>query len=174
MWYSRSARLRPLLVLAAVGFLSGCDALSSLPRDSDKWSDRIRTSGVLPVGVAHRLDNNSDDGPELARFAAREKRIAEAVARQMNARVEWRDGSALPLLEKLSQRELPLVLALVPQSTPYKGHIGLSRAYAPSGPGNTPLCIAVAPGENALLLVVDRVIEEERTEWEKEPAGGTH
>lgn len=164
-------RVFAALVCASAFAGGGCQTLSTLPRDPDKWSERVRTSGVLPVGIAQTGNAQAEDGPEFARIGRRERRIAEAVARHLGARVEWREGSALPLLARLQERQLPLVLGLVPEKTPYKKEVALSRPYISSGPGNAAYCVAVAPGENSLLLLVDRVIGEERASWEPEPGG---
>jgi hypothetical protein len=56
---------------------------------------------------------------------------------------------------------LPLVAAALPSDTPYSAEVGMSRPYRRKGPHSKDYCLAVAPGENALLLTVDRVAEEQ-------------
>lgn len=94
---------------------------------------------------------------------ARERALVGEVARRLGARVEWHPGDAHALLERLSEWELPMVAAAVTPETPFRAHVGLSKPFWKDGPGHRDYVLAVAPGENALLLLVDQVIAEADT-----------
>lgn len=139
------------LLLPLLSF-SGC---ANLPRDQHGMTDRIRQSGVLVVGV-------SREGEKLAALEEREKSLVEKVARRLGVRVEWRRGNAHTLLEDLEEWKLPLVAGSIPSDSPFADRVGLSQPYLKDGPGHKDFCLAVAPGENRLLLLVDQVIAEEQ------------
>ena len=132
--------------------MGGC---ADLPRDQYGWTERIRESGVMTVGVSH-------EGATPAALGEREKRLVETVARRLGARVDWRRGNAQALLQELEERNLPLVAATVPCDSPFAPRIGMSQPYLKKGPRERDYCLAVAPGENRLLLLVDQVIAGER------------
>ncbi|HEX8551149.1 MAG TPA: transporter substrate-binding domain-containing protein [Abditibacteriaceae bacterium] len=136
----RVKRFLPLLLLV----LGGC---SNLPRDCDSWTPRIQAARVMEVGIA------LGEG-DVAR--TREKEIIEAVAKKLGVKVQWREGQALELMHELEERKLPLVAASVRIDSPFADKVGLSQPYYESG--ETKLCLAVAPGENKLLLLVDKEI----------------
>ena len=140
--------------MALMLLMGGC---ADLPRDQDGWTERVRQSGVLTVGVSHE----GEEAPEG--LEAHEKRLVEAVAERLGARrVEWRRGNAHQLLEDLEKRGLPLVAATLPSDSPFSQKVGMSQPYLKKGPGGKDYCLAVAPGENRLLLLVDQVIAGER------------
>jgi hypothetical protein len=63
------------------------------------------------------------------------------------------------LLRDLEELKLPLVAATLPGLAVCRP-MGLSQPYLKDGPGHKDYCLAVAPGENHLLLLVDQVIAE--------------
>ena len=136
-----------LLLLPALG---GC---ANLPRDCDGSTMRIRQSKVFEVGTASEQNT--------AAYRA-EKQIVERVAAQLGATVRWREGNALDLMHRLEKRELPLVVASVRDDSPYATGVGMSKPFLEEG--ETRLCIAVAPGENELLLLVDQTIAASKNE----------
>lgn len=140
---------RPLALLLIA---SGC---ANLPRDQQGWTERIERSGVLTVGV-------SRDGATSTALEAHEKQLVETLARRLRARIEWRPNNAHALLQDLQERRLPLVAASVSCDSPFAQHVGLSKPYVTDGPLQKDYCLAVAPGENRLLLLVDRIIAEDR------------
>ncbi len=125
-----------------------------LPRDQHGTTERIRRTGVLTVGV-------SAEGDAPAPLAEREKRLVEEVARRLGVLVQWRRGNVHELLQELEEVKLPMVAAMVPCDTPFSERIGLSRPYLKKGPDDRDYCLAVAPGENRLLLLVDQVVADE-------------
>ncbi len=152
----RESRLTAALLLgvftltgAVVG--GGC---ADLPRDQQGWTAKVEKSGVLLVGGPAR-DGLTAPTP----LEEREMRLVEAVARRLGARVAWRRGNVHELLEALEKRKLPLVAAALPSNSPFASSVGFSRPYVRHyGPESKDYCLAVAPGENRLLLLVDQVI----------------
>ena len=140
-----------LLSIPLTIFLSGC---ADLPRDQHGASTRIRQRAVLTVGASH-------ESAQLTPLEKREKRLVEKIARRLGARIEWRTGNAHQLLQDLKELKLPLVAAALPCDSPFSARLGMSQPYLKDGPRHQDYCLAVAPGENQLLLLVDQVIAEE-------------
>ena len=141
-------RLIPVVLLGVL--LAGCD----MPRDPNGTIERAR-GGVLRVGAAtappwvvHRTDG---------RPVGLEAELVTEFARSLDARVEWHRGSADELLEKLQKRELDVVIAGLTATTPWKTHVGITRPYRKDHEHERVL--AVAAGENATLVALDRLIE---------------
>ena len=139
-----------------VAALSGC---ADLPRDQHGATARIQESKILVAGI-------SREGDKASSLEERERRLVEDVARRLGARVEWRSGNAHALLQDLQELKLPLVAASVPCDSPFAQHVGLSQPHLKNGPRRKDYCLAVAPGENRLLLLVDQVIAEEHRRGE--------
>jgi hypothetical protein len=137
-----------LTALAVTLPLAGC---ADLPRDQHGWTARIHSSRVLTVGV-------SATPGTLSELEEREQRLVEQVAQKLGARIAWRRGNVHELLQELEELQLPLVVATVPADSPFAARIGLSQPYLKDGPHHRDYCLAVAPGENQLLLLVDQII----------------
>jgi hypothetical protein len=140
------------LVASIAVCLCGC---ANLPRDARQSTDKTRQSRVLVVGV-------SEADEEMATVSAREKSLVQKVARRLGARVQWRRGNAHTLLQDLEEAKLPIVAATLPSDSPFAASVGISQPYVKNGPGHKDYCLAVAPGENRLLLLVDQIISEEQ------------
>jgi hypothetical protein len=145
------AAARAVAWLAATCLVAAC---GPLPRDQRQASAEARANRRLVVGVP------AQRAPADSLVAARERAVVEEVARRLGARVEWRPGDTHALLDRLQAWELPIVAAAVTSDTPYKAHVGLSKPFWKDGPGHRDYVLAVAPGENALLLLVDQVVAE--------------
>jgi hypothetical protein len=139
--------------------LSGC---ASLPRDAQKSTDTIRQSKVLVVGLSSSVK-------ELAAVSTREKSLVQKVAQRLGARVQWKQDNAHTLLQELEEVKLPMVAATLPSDSPFAASVGLSQPYWKKGPNDKDYCLAVAPGENRLLLLVDQVIAEEQQSEKAQP-----
>lgn len=139
------------LVLVAF-LLGGC---SSFPRDQNGTTTRIREGGVLSVGVS-----STDVAPAL--LDVREKQLVDRIAERLGARTEWRHGNTHELLEELEEHKLALVAATVPCDSPFGERVAMSQPYIVDGPRHKAYCLAVGPGENALLLLVDQIIADAR------------
>ena len=148
----KSSILRALLLISLTTAFVAC---ADLPRDQHGSTDRIRESGELVVGISH-------EGFDSVATEEREKMLVEKVAARFGARVLWRRGNAHQLLEDLEEMRLPLVSATIPCDSPFAGRVGLSMPYMENGLHGKDYCLAVAPGENRLLLLVDEVIAEAR------------
>lgn len=144
--------LRTLLLISLTWLFVAC---ADLPRDQHGATARIRESGEIVVGIsAERFDS--------VEMEAREKMLVEIVAARLNARIVWRRGNAHHLLEDLTELKLLLVAANIPCDSPFADRIGMSQPYLKDRTNDTDYCLAVAPGENRLLLLVDQTIAEEQ------------
>lgn len=130
-----------------------------MPRDQRGATGRIQQSGEIIVGVSREINNNTSQ-------EEREKQLVQKVAARLSARIVWRAGNAQQLLQDLADSKLPLVAATVPCDSPFAGHIGLSKPYFKDKTRDQNYCLAVAPGENRLLLLVDQIIAEEQGQIE--------
>lgn len=143
-----------LLSISLALLAGGC---ADLPRDQHGAAERIRQSGILTVGI-------SPSEPQLSALEERERLLVEKIARRLHARVVWRSGNAHQLLQDLEELKLPLAAVSLPCDSPFGARLGLSQPYLKDGPQQRDYCLAVAPGENHLLLVVDQVIAQEQQE----------
>ncbi len=151
-WRKQSYSLSLLsLLICAGGF--GC---ANLPRDQHGATERIRQKRVLVVGVSR--------GEEPSALQTQEKRLVEKIAQRLGARVQWRPGNAHQLLQDLEELKLPIVAAEISSDSPFGEDVGLSQPYMKDGPHHKDYCLAVAPGENHLLFLIDRIILEEQKE----------
>ena len=143
---------RPWLLVALLG-LCACDPY---PRDPEGTLEEVR-GHVLRVGAV--------ESPQLLvrrgdAAAGPEAELVEAFARSIDARVEWRWMPPEEALERLERFELHLAAAGLKSSTPWSGRVGLSRPWR--GSGDSARVLAVPPGENGFLVVLDRFIERRR------------
>ena len=120
-----------------------------MPRDPDKTLQRIAQSGVLRAGITARLPWTTDGGGPDAD-------AVDAFARAFGARVEWRRGSESELFEALERRELDIVVGGFTEDNPWGPKLGMTRPYAEAD-GKRHV-VAVAPGENRLLLEFERAL----------------
>jgi hypothetical protein len=136
-------------------------ACVNLPRDQHGATARIRESGEIVVGV-------SAEGFVSAEMEAREKMLVEKVGARLNARIVWRKGNAHHLLQDLAELKLALVAASIPCDSPFADRVGMSQPYFKDLTNDeTDYCLAVAPGENRLLLLVDQILAEELSRGQK-------
>ena len=144
--------LRTLFLFSLTWLFVAC---ADLPRDQHGATARIREGSEFVVGIsAERFDS--------AAMEAREKMLVEKVAARLNARIVWRRGNAHQLLQELAELKLPLVAANIPCDSPFANRVGMSQPYFKDRINETDYCLAVAPGENRLLLLVDQTIAEEQ------------
>lgn len=143
-----------LSVFSLSVLICGCD---DLPNDQHGSTARIRQSGVIVVGVS-RENKGATPSEE------REKRLVEKIAARLNARIEWRTGNAHQLLEDLEELKLPLAAVNIPCDSPFADRIGLSKPYFTDVARDREYCLAIAPGENRLLLLTDEIVAEEQSQ----------
>jgi hypothetical protein len=143
-------RRRVITVLLAAFTLQAC---APWPRDPERTLDES-TGGTLRVGA-------SEAPPSLTRGEAGamgpEADMVEAFARSIDARVEWRWGALDAHLEALERYELDLVAGGLSAGSPWKGRVAFTRPWRQQG--ETRHALAVPPGENGMLVAVERVIE---------------
>lgn len=149
------ARGRTALASLAVLWATviGCD----LPRDPNDSLARARRSGlhvgavVSPPWVLPERPHQTRPGGGI------EVELIDAFARSLGADVTWSIGPEQLLAERLRSFELQLVVGGLHEDNPYLKHLGSSRPYG-EPLTSRPRVIAVAPGENRLLLALDRFL----------------
>ncbi len=132
--------------------LSGC---ASLPRDQQGWTAQIQKDRVLVVGYSKPA---KDDAP----IFDREKIVLQKLAQRLGAKLELKEGNAHSLLDDVKNRRLAMVVAQIPADSPFKEKLGFSQTFYTRQSDKTEYSIAVAPGENRLLLLLDQTIAEDQ------------
>ncbi|MDQ3068273.1 MAG: transporter substrate-binding domain-containing protein [Acidobacteriota bacterium] len=136
-----------VLVLTLAMISAGC----GLPRDPEDSFERIRTSRVLRAGLTAHPPWTADPagGPEAD--------LIHAFAASLGARVEWHIDSEAGLFERLEHFELDVVVGGLTADSPWAPKLGFSRPYVEAG--GKQHVIAVAPGENRLLVEIERALK---------------
>lgn len=133
--------MRMIAILLAGLLVAGC----GLPRDQRGTLDTVRGS-TLTAALA---------GPESIRES--ELLHLEAFAQSVGARLEIRDVDLHEAMDALEHTEIQIVAGL-PKSSPFR-HVARSRTYR-AADGEIRVW-AVPPGENALLIEVNRQLGRE-------------
>jgi ABC-type nitrate/sulfonate/bicarbonate transport system substrate-binding protein len=82
--------------------------------------------------------------------------LVTAFAHSLGARVEWHNDSEAALFEKLEKFELDVVVGGLTADNPWAVKVGFTRPYVEAdGKGHV---VAVAPGENRLLVEIERAL----------------
>jgi membrane-bound lytic murein transglycosylase MltF len=133
--------------LLMFGVVSGC----GLPRDADSTLDRVR-GRELRVGVTEHPPwvDLSDD-----RVGGVEPALVRELASELSTRPSFRRGSESELLEALHRGELDLVAGGLEESSPWKGHVALTKPYHTDTRTGAKRVLAVRAGENAWLVHVE-------------------
>lgn len=145
-------RFAGLSVLAALALVA-CDRF---PRDPGGTLEAAR-AGTLRVGVTEAPPWIVRSGDEAG---GPEAELVRSFAASIGARPEWVWGGADENLARLERRELALVAAGLTQSSPWNGRVALTRPHATAGKEKHVL--AAPPGENALLVALERHIRSGR------------
>lgn len=114
-------RLRLALVLAASVVAVACDA----PRDPEGTLERV-TGGTMRVGVSESDPWVILSGAEPAGI---EVELVERLARELDAEVEWVEGTVDDLAGALHVRELDLVVAGLTSSSGIASEAALTHPY---------------------------------------------
>jgi polar amino acid transport system substrate-binding protein len=150
---ARDMRLAKVLALAIL--LGAC----GLPKDPEDTLKHVE-DGELRVGVAIHPPWTTDSA---GGFGGVEPAMVRRLASQLHARVRWTPGGESVLLPQLHQHKLDLVIAGLDAKTPWAAKAGITRPYHwVSDPEERALVWAVAPGENAWQMRVERFLREER------------
>ncbi len=140
-------------LLLLIPFLSmGC---SNFPKDPEQTLTQVQ-GHTLKVGITHHppftiVSGNSPAGTEVE--------LVKILAEQLQADIEWVNSSEEALFKKLEKFEIDLVIGGITSKSPWKKHAGFTRPYQREG--KEQYVFAVAPGENAFLLQVEKFLFEQ-------------
>ena len=123
--------------LVAAGALFGCD----IPQDPDGTLDRV-TGGTMRVGATEADPWVTLEGGEPT--GGVEVELVRRFARDLDARVEWIDGSEEELVEAAKEGSLDLVIAGITRKSRWQKDVAFTRPYAESK-----IVIAARPGQAA-------------------------
>jgi polar amino acid transport system substrate-binding protein len=134
--------------------LASCE----LPKDPQHTLEQAR-GATLRVGAV-------DSPPYLLRTgkaaAGPEAELLRAFARSIDADIEWRWGALDEHMTALEAFELDVVAAGLTTASPWKKSVGFTRPWRVEGKRKRVL--AVPPGENRILVALERIIESRRGE----------
>lgn len=136
--------MRAAVIMGIAAALSGCD----LPKDPQGTLERVE-GGVLRAGLVAGAAESSADRVRLAALAA-----------VLGAELRVQEADVHELMSRLEKGDLDVVASL-PKRTPFK-NAGYTHSVdkAPMS-GNGPPVWAVARGENAWLLALNRIVASE-------------
>lgn len=147
-----------LLCLCALGLACG------VPKDPDGTLEHVQ-GGVMRVGVAVHEPWTSDSAGQPGGI---EPALVRALAQELRARVTWVRGGESVLLPRLHERELDLVIAGLDAKTAWKSKIGMTSPYVTLHDATKRKMVwAVAPGENAWQMRVERFLREQKPNIER-------
>ena len=138
-------------MIAAAGTLA-CD----LPRDPEGTLEQAR-GRTLRVGAVEAPPFVGRSGDEAT---GPEAELVHAFAESIGAEVEWRWAPLDEHMRALEAFELDVVVAGLTKQSPWASRVGFTRPWRQEG--DVQRVLAVAPGENATLVALERVIEESR------------
>lgn len=143
------AALQVTALLAVLLLSGGCN----LPQDPEATLERVR-GGTLRVGISENppwtgLAGDSANGLEAE--------LLDRFANELSAHIEWTPDTEGDLLPALERGELDIVICGLHDGTPWRDRVGLTQPYLTIG--NKKHVMAVAPGENRLLLELDRFLQ---------------
>lgn len=123
-------------------------ACADYPRDVEGTLDRVRTTHQLRVGLAV--------SPGAERGAV--ERYIDAVAKEANANAVIVSGPAEPLLARLEEGELDLVMAEVARDSPWAAEVAIIEPLRERVAGRR--SIGISPiarnGENQWIALLER------------------
>ena len=128
-----------------------------VPRDAEGTLARAQ-GGTLRVGAVEApplLERRGEiaSGPEAD--------LVRAFAEEIGARIEWQWRPLDEQMRALEAFELDLVAAGLTAESPWRSHVGFTRPWREEE--DVRRVLAVAPGENATLVALERVIVARRT-----------
>ena len=160
--------MRPTPPLLACLLLAGC----ALPADPEGSTERIEQTHVLRAGVTLHPPWVTAVGAEPRGL---EPDLIRAFARTMNARVQWTVNGETPLLEALKKGDLDVVASGGTSRSPWLAQLGASQVFATIDDGSRlgeRHILFTAPGENQLLLRLDRFLVAQKPGVEARLGGG--
>lgn len=148
-----------VLMIALMLVVGSCQ--SSFPADSRGTLERA-TGGVLRVGIS--------ENPPWTEVAAdgtvsgSEVELVTAYAETIDAEIEWVPAGENVLAAEMKAGTLDVVIGGLPSDAPWTSEIALTRPYTTTtGPEGKAVKIVfgVPPGENALMVDLERFLAEQ-------------
>lgn len=145
------------LMVALLLSLAGC---STMPRDPGGTLERVRETSVLRVGASPSGDLVRPDGDAVG---GSEARLVTGYATSLGARVRWRVGGEEELVAAMERGEIDVIVGGLSAASPWVDTVSLTRPYAVSTDHGRQVehVMAVPMGENALLVSLERYLDEE-------------
>lgn len=142
--------MRSRLTSAFVGLTLALTGCASMPSDPDGTLERVEREGVLRVGAS------PSDRTE------HEAELAEGLAAELGARVEWTRDGETALVGAMERGELDLIIGGLHADSPWSDKVAITRAYAESTEAGETVkhVLAVPIGENAMLVRVETYLDE--------------
>lgn len=155
------SRIGRLLAGLTVLLLTATGCGSHFPADAQGTLDRA-TGGKLRVGISENppFTEVSADGT----VSGSEVELVEEYAEGIDSEVDWMPAGENILAASMQAGELDLVVGGLPSDAPWTKQIALTRPYTTTqGPdGSTvKIVMGVPPGENALLVDLERFLATE-------------
>lgn len=153
--FSRFPARMALTAVLMLLLLAGCDQWPADPRHS---LDSARERGTLRVGVVH-----SPPWVELtdrASPAGLEVELISEFAAALGLEVEWHTDGVEQQTEALKQAELDILLGGFSSANPWRAEVGQTFVYFREQQGGAlgKHVMLTAPGENALLMELERFL----------------
>jgi len=168
--------MRPRPPSSFLGFALGALLLAAagchpFPKDPESSLEKARRRGALRVGVSEAPPWVIRDGDEARGV---EPALVRSFADSLGLAVEWRWGSVEEHAAALEELGLDVVAAGMTEGNPWTRKIGATRPYyeeravrgAGGRRGARRHVLAVPPGENALLVRLERHLEARRSDVE--------
>lgn len=148
------------VVLAGILLLVAAGCQGSIPADTQGTLERA-TGGELRVGIAENppWTEVAPDGS----VSGTEVELLNDYAETIDAEIRWIPGGENVLAAEMKEGNLDLVIGGLASDVPWTAEIALTRPYATAqGPDGNPVDIVmgVRPGENALLVDLERYLAE--------------
>ena len=139
--------MKSTLTILATLLALGC---SEIPKDPERTLERVRAQGVFKVGLI------GSGQPPVG--ADRSRLLVERVGQRAKAEPQFENGASEPLLAKLEEGELDMVIGELAPTSPWAKAVTLLTPLGEqvSQDGHVHLVVALRNGENAWIGLVDR------------------
>jgi len=139
--------MKSTLPILAMMFALGC---SEIPKDPEGTLERVRAEGVFKVGLI------ASEQPPVG--ADRSRMLVERVGQRAKAEPQFEKGASEPLLAKLEEGELDMVIGELAPASPWAKAVTLLTPLGEqvSQDDHVHLVVALRNGENAWIGLVDR------------------
>jgi ABC-type amino acid transport substrate-binding protein len=138
---------RLIPIACALALLGAC---ASPPVDPEGTLDRVE-GGVMRVGITHNppwtIVGDKPSGVEVE--------LVERLARDLDANVEWTEGSEEEIFALLEKRDLDLVIGGITAANPFSSLATFTTEY------HAKHVMAVPFGENGWLVTLEKFLVEQ-------------